>query len=80
MLCAQSLSSVQFYVTPWTVADQTPLSRGCSRQEYWNGLPCPTPRDLPYPRIKPASLISLALAGGFFTTCATCEAQNNDNT
>ena len=66
-------------VTPWTIAHQGPLSRGCSRQEYWNGLPCPPPRDLRYPGIKPASFISLALAGGFFTTRVTCEAQNNDN-
>ena len=73
-------SHVWLFVTPWTIAHQAPLSRGCSRQEYWNGLTCPTPRDFPYPRIKPASLISLALVGGFFTTCATCEAQNNDNT
>ena len=36
---------------------------GFSRQEYWSGLPCPPPRDLPKPRIKPASLVSPALAG-----------------
>ena len=39
-----------------------------SRQEYWSGLPFPTPGDLPNPEIKPVSLASLALAGGFFTT------------
>ena len=40
---------------------------GFSRQEYWNGLPCPPPGDLPYSGIKPVSLMSPALAGGFFT-------------
>ena len=47
------------------VALQAPLSMGFSRQEYWNGLPCPPPGDLPNPGIEP---ISLALAGRFFTT------------
>ena len=40
---------------------------GFSRQEYWSGLPCPPPEDLPYPGIDHESLMSLALAGGFFT-------------
>ena len=40
---------------PWIVACQAPLSIEFSRQEYWNRLPCPVPRDLPYPRIKPES-------------------------
>ena len=44
-----------------------------SRQEYWNGLPCPPPGDLPDPEIKPTFLMSPALAGGFFTTSATWE-------
>ena len=48
---------------------------GFSRQEYWNGLPCPSPGDLPNPGIKPSSLMSPALAGGFFATSATWEAQ-----
>ena len=39
-----------------------------SRQEYWSGLPCPPPGDLPDPGIKPSSILSPALAGGFFTT------------
>ena len=47
---------------------------GFSRQEYWSGLPCPPPGDLPDPEIEPMSLTSLALAGGFFTTSATWEA------
>ena len=51
--------------TPWTVACQAHLSMEFSRQEYWSGLPFPTPEDLPKPRIEPTSP---ALAGGFFTT------------
>ena len=50
-------------VTPWTVACQAPLPMGFSRQEYWSGLPCPLPEDLPEPGIEPVSLMSLALAG-----------------
>ena len=62
------LSCVQLFATPWTVAFQAPLSMEyCSGQEYWSGLPFPTPEDLPNPRIKPASLVSPAFAGGFFT-------------
>ena len=60
--------------TLWTVAHWAPLSMGFSRQEYWSGLPCHPPGDLPDPGIKPASLTSLALAGRFFTTSATSEA------
>ena len=60
--------------TLWTVAHQTLLSMGFSRQEYWSGLPCPLPRDLPYPGMEPASLMPPALAGGFFTTSTTWEA------
>ena len=45
-----------------------------SKQEYWSGLPCPPPGDLPNPGIEPVSLMSPALAGGFFTTSATWEA------
>ena len=48
-------------------------SIGFSRQEYWSGLPCPPPGDLPHPGIKPVSLTSPALAGRFFTTSATWE-------
>ena len=70
----QSLCLVQFFETPWTVAHQAPLSMGFSRQEYWSGLPCPPPGDLPDPGIEPSSLISPALAGGFFTTSTTWEA------
>ena len=49
------LSSVQLLVTPWTVAYQAPLSMGFSRQEYWSGLPFPSPGDLPDPGIEPES-------------------------
>ena len=59
--------------TPWTVARQAPLSLGFSRQEYWSGLPFPPPWDLSNPGFKTASLMSPALAGGFFTTSATWE-------
>ena len=50
-------SSVQFFVTIWTIAHQTPLSMEISRQEYWSGLPLPPPGDLPHPGIKGMSLI-----------------------
>ena len=52
--------------TLWTAALQVPLSMGFSRQEYWSGLPCPPPRDLPDPGITPGSLMSPALADEFF--------------
>ena len=62
-------SCVQLFLTPWTVAYQVPLSMGFSRQEYWSGLPFPSPRDLPDPGMEHKSLMSPALvAGGFFTT------------
>ena len=64
-------SCVQLFDTPWTVAKQAPLSMGFSRQEYWSGLPFPSPGDLPDPGMEPTSLTSPALAGGFFTTSAT---------
>ena len=51
----KSLSRVQFFVTPCTVAYQAPLSMGFSRQEYWNGLPFPSLGDLPNPGIEPGS-------------------------
>ena len=63
-------SHVRLFATPWTVARQGPLSTEFSRQEYWSGLPCPSP-DLPNPGIEPASLTSWALASRFFTTGAT---------
>ena len=50
-----SLSCVRLFATPWTVAYQAPPSMGFSRQEYWNGLPFPSPGDLPNPGIEPGS-------------------------
>ena len=64
--------------TLWTVVCQAPLSMGFCRQEYWSGLPCPPPGDLPNPGVKPTSLTSPALAYGFFTTSATWEAHSVD--
>ena len=64
-------------MTLWIVAHQAPLSMGFSRQEYWSGLPCSPPGNLPDPGIEPAFLLSPALAGGFFTTAATWEAGVN---
>ena len=49
----QSLSRVQLFATPWSIAHQAPLSMGFSRQEYWSGLPFPSPGDLPNPGIEP---------------------------
>ena len=51
----KSLSRVQLFATPWTVAYQAPLSMGFSRQESWSGLPFPSPVDLPDPGIEPGS-------------------------
>ena len=74
-MCVLSrFSRVQLSATIWTVAHQAPLSMEFSRQEYWGGLPCPPPGDLPNPGIEPRSLMSPALAGGFFTTSTTCQA------
>ena len=60
----KSLSRVQLFATPWVVAYQTPPSMGFSRQEYWSGLPFPSPGNFPDPEIEPESPV---LAGGFFT-------------
>ena len=51
----KSLSRVWLFVTPWTVAYQAPLSMGFSRQQYWSGLPFPSPRNLPDPGMEPGS-------------------------
>ena len=67
-------SRVWLFMTLWTVAHQAPLSMGFPRQEYWSGLPCPPPGDLPNPGIEPKHPVSPALAGGFFTTSTTWEA------
>ena len=75
-LCACVLSGfsrVRLCATLWTRARQAPLSTGFSRQEYWSGLPCPPPGDLPDPGMEPWSLVSPALAGGLFTASDTCK-------
>ena len=51
----KSFSCVQLFATPWTVTYQAPLSMGFSRQEYWSGLPFPSPGDLPDPGTEPVS-------------------------
>ena len=56
----KSLSPVRLFGTPWTVAYQAPPSVGFSRQEYWSGLPFPSPGDLPNPGIEPRSPALLA--------------------
>ena len=68
-------SHVQLFVTLRTVTHQAPLSMEFSRQEYWSGLPCPPPADFPYSGIEPKSLMFPALAGRFFTTSTTWDAQ-----
>ena len=67
-------SHVQLFATLCTAAHQVPLSTGFSSQEYWSGLPFPPPEDLSNPGIEPVSLMSPALASGFFTTSAIWEA------
>ena len=51
----KALSRVRLFATPWTVAYRAPLSMGFSRQEYWSGLPFPSPEDVPDPGIEPGS-------------------------
>ena len=67
-------SCVRLFATLWTVVCQAPPSMEVSGQEYWSGLPCPPPGDLPESGIKSESLMSPALAGRFFTSSATWEA------
>ena len=64
-------SNVQPFATLWTAALQVAQSMGFLRQEYWRGLPFPSPRDLPNLKVEPTSLTCPALAGRFFTTRAT---------
>ena len=60
-MCSVTQSCPTLFVIPWTIAHQAPLSMGFSRQEYWSGLPCPPPGNLPNPGLEPSSL------GRFFT-------------
>ena len=69
--CVCVFSCVWLFANLQTLACQAPLSMEFSRQEYQSGLPFPSPWDLPDPEIKPMSFVSLALADGFFTNCAT---------
>ena len=71
----KSLSRVWLFETPWTVAHQAPPSMGFSRQEYWSGLPFPSPGDLPNPGIKPRDQTHVSrIAGRCFNLWATREA------
>ena len=73
-MCMLSCSSnVPLFATLRTIVSQVPLSMRFSRQEYWSGFLCPPPGDLLDSGIKPTSLMSPALAGGFFTTSTTWE-------
>ena len=65
----KSLSHVQLFGTPWTIAHQAPPSMGFSRQEYWSGLPFPSPGDLPDPDIELESLV----APGYQVGSIPCE-------
>ena len=68
--CGGLALSCLTFVTPWSVAHQAPLSMRFPRQEYWSGLPFPSPGDLPDPGIEPRSLalqVISCIAGGFFT-------------
>ena len=74
-LCAKSLNHIWLFAILWTVAFQAPLSMGFPKQKHWSGLFFLSAGYLPSPGIKPGSLTSPALAGKFFTTGATWEAQ-----
>ena len=74
-----SVSFDSLCVTLWTIACQARLPMESSRQEYWNGVPFPTPGHLPDPGIGPASLMFPALPGEFFTTSVTWEALFSPN-
>ena len=65
-VCVSRFSHVQLFATPWTIGHQASLSMEFPRQEYWSGLPFPSPRDLP--DLSLIELVSFALAGRFFTT------------
>ena len=73
-----SFSHVRLFVIPWTVACQAPLSMRFSKQEYWSGLSCPSPGDLPNPGTEPVSLTSPALAGRFLTSVPPRKSSNAD--
>ena len=68
MFVLSCFSRVELFVTPWTVAHQAPLSMGESRQEYWSGLPWPSPGDFPKSGIEPIFPAALALQGDSLPT------------
>ena len=80
-VCARARKSfwLCLFATLQAVAGQASVAMRFSRQEYWSGLLCPPPGDLPDPGIKPTSLMPPALAGGFFTTSATWEVHLESN-
>ena len=65
---ARSFSHVRLFAIAWTVALQVPLSMGFSQQEYWSGLPFPSPGALPNPETEPESPVAPAMTGRLFTT------------
>ena len=69
-----SCSVMSFFGTSWTIARQAPLSMEFSRQEYWDGLPFPSPRDPPPPRDQTRVSYVSCIVDGFFTIWATREA------
>ena len=73
-VCAKSLQSCLTLCDPMDCSPPGSSVHGIFQQEYWGGLPCPPPGDLPDPGIEPTSLTSSALAGRFFTTSASWEA------
>ena len=78
-MCTWYVTSVisSFFVTPWIIAHQAPLSMEFSREEYWRGLPWPPQGIFPTQGLNPSkSLKSPALANEFFTTSNACEASN----
>ena len=75
-----SLSHVRLFAALQTVAHLAPLSLGFSRQDYWSGLPCPPPGDLPNSGTEPTSLMSPVPAGRFLITSVTWETHIQLNT
>ena len=75
---AKSLQLCSNSVTPWTVACQTAVPKGFSRQEYWSGLSCPSPGDLSHPRIEPISLYVCCI--GRQVLYRSCHLGSQDNT
>ena len=80
MCCVKSPQSCPTLCEPMNHSPQAPLSLGFYRKEYWSGLLCPPPGDLPNPGIKPATLTSRPVAGRFFASGATWEAPGGDST